>query len=126
MTAITELDTFIHKFNQLWHSGLNAHLNLESHAGQACFGLHLQLGDVPGPPHGTGASQRSKSSPSRDLHRECCAAERVAKASKSDIDISDETSAAEGTNVNEVFTKVAQNHLKLKRTFESTNLPDSI
>ena len=37
-----------------------------------------------------------------------------------------ETSATEGSNVNEVFTAVAKNHLKMKRADSSVNLPDSI
>ena len=90
--ATTELDTFILKFKQLWQSGLNAHLDLESNAGQAWLGLRLQLGDVPGPSHGPTVSHFIKSSPSRDRRNDRRAAEQVAKASTSDLDISDETS----------------------------------
>ena len=48
---ITEIDTFVRKFHQLWTAGLNAHLDLDCHAGVACVGLRLQLGHAPGPPH---------------------------------------------------------------------------
>ena len=47
----TELDTFVRKFHQLWNDGLTAHLDLDTHAGNAWVGLRLQLGQVPGPPH---------------------------------------------------------------------------
>ena len=53
--AVTELDSFIRKYNQLWQAGLTAHLNMDTHAGIACVGLRVQLGhDVPGPLHRQG------------------------------------------------------------------------
>ena len=47
----TELDTFVHKFRQLWNAGLNAHLDLNCHNGAAYVGLRLELGHAPGPAH---------------------------------------------------------------------------
>ena len=50
--AVTEVDTFVRKFYQLWKAGRTAHLDLDTHAGSAWVGLRLQLGhDVPGPLH---------------------------------------------------------------------------
>jgi hypothetical protein len=49
--SVTELDTFVRKFHQLWNDGLTAHLDLDTHAGNAWVGLRVQLGQVPGPPH---------------------------------------------------------------------------
>ena len=50
--AATELDSFICKFNQLWHAGLTAHLDLDTHAGSTWVGLHVQFGHVAlGPSH---------------------------------------------------------------------------
>ena len=49
--VVTELDSFVQKFHQLWNAGLNAHLNLDAHAGNAWVSLHLQLGHAPGPLH---------------------------------------------------------------------------
>ena len=49
--STTELDTFVQKFHQLWNAGLNAHLDLDCHAGVAWVGLRLQLGHSPGPSH---------------------------------------------------------------------------
>ena len=48
---VTELDSFVHKFHQMWKAGLTAHLDLDSHAGKAWVGIRLQLGHVPGPVH---------------------------------------------------------------------------
>ena len=48
---VTELDTFVTKFHQLWRAGLTAHLNLDTHAGAAWVGLRVQLGQAPGPVH---------------------------------------------------------------------------
>ena len=48
---VTELDTFVLKFHQLWKAGHTAHLDLDTCAGKAWVGLRVQLGHVPGPPH---------------------------------------------------------------------------
>lgn len=49
---VSELDTFIDKFKQLWFCGLDAHLDVNTQAGHAWVGLHLRLGAAPpGPPH---------------------------------------------------------------------------
>ena len=48
---ITELDTFVKKFHQLWNDGMTAHLDLDTHAGDAWVGLRVRLGPVPGPLH---------------------------------------------------------------------------
>ena len=49
---VTELDTFVHKFQQLWNDGYNAHLDLDTHAGLAWVSLRVQLGHVPSPLYG--------------------------------------------------------------------------
>ena len=46
---MTELQSFISKFHQLWEAGVTAHLDIDTHAGQAWVGLRAQLGPVPGP-----------------------------------------------------------------------------
>ena len=45
---VTELDSFIKKFHQLWSAGVSAHLDLDTHAGRAWVGLRVQLGHAPG------------------------------------------------------------------------------
>ena len=44
---VTERDSFVKKFHQLWNDGLTSHL--DTHAGNACVGLRVQLGHVPVP-----------------------------------------------------------------------------
>ena len=39
-----EINSFISKFNQLWHYGFDAHLDLHTHAGSAWVGLQVNLG----------------------------------------------------------------------------------
>ena len=48
---VTELDTFVLKFHQLWKAGHTAHLDLDTCAGKAWVGLRVQLGHAPGPLH---------------------------------------------------------------------------
>ena len=49
MVEETELNTFMAKFKQLWRSGLDAQLDIDSSNGKAWVGLRLRLGDAPGP-----------------------------------------------------------------------------
>ena len=46
---VTELDSFVKKFHQLWKAGVTVHLDLDAHAGQAWVGIRAQLGQAPGP-----------------------------------------------------------------------------
>ena len=46
-----ELNSFVHKFHQLWNAGYSAHLDLDTHAGRAWVGLRVQLGHAPGHVH---------------------------------------------------------------------------
>ena len=67
-----KLDTFVKKFHQLWSDGVTAHLDLDTHAGDAWVGLRVRLGQVPGPllrqvhPH---QDVPRKESPSRQRRR---------------------------------------------------------
>ena len=47
MASIYELDTFVTKFKQLWRSGHDAHLDIESKAGKAWVGIRLCLAEEP-------------------------------------------------------------------------------
>ena len=69
---VTEVDTFIQKFRDLWQSGLDAHLDLDTHAGQAWVGLRVRLGHAPGPLHHQvqpNSQRKSRNSPSRQRRR---------------------------------------------------------
>ena len=52
------------KFKSLWYSGIDAHLDVDTHAGQAWVGLRVGLGHPPHP-----HVQRKKESPSRHRRR---------------------------------------------------------
>ena len=65
---VTELDTFIDKFKYLWNAGLEAHLDIDTQAGQAWVGLRLRLGHPPGPHHQL-PPQIQRNSPSRQRRR---------------------------------------------------------
>ena len=60
----SELDSFVKKFKDLWQSGLDAHLVVDTHAGQAWVDLLVRLGHAPGPqqhqPHQPGLQKLSK------------------------------------------------------------------
>ena len=85
-----ELHTFFQKFNQLWNAGLNAHLDLDCHAGQAWVGLRVQLGQEPGPLHQqlypNFKPDKFKESPSRHRRRVRRAADRQEKAEKANCE----------------------------------------
>ena len=68
---VSELDSFILKFKQLWKAGHVAHLDVDASAGKAWVGLRVQLGD---PHHHQEA--RSKNTPSRQRRRARRAAAR--------------------------------------------------
>ena len=76
-----ELNSFLYKFHQLSFSGLEAHLDLHSHAGNAWVGLRLNLGKVPSPWF---ESNKNYNSPSRQKRRAKRAAEREAKRNESE------------------------------------------
>ena len=79
----SELDSFIFKFKQLWYSGLDAHLDVDTHAGQAWVGLRVGLGHAPGPLlHHQHPHTAKKESPSRQRRRARRAAYRKLQAEK--------------------------------------------
>ena len=90
----SELDSFILKFKHLWHSGVNCHLDVHSHAGQAWANLNVQLGHAPGPLHHQlpphfPTSPRSKNTPSRQRRRARRAAQRKEKAEEASKEVTE-------------------------------------
>ena len=80
--SVTELDTFIQKFYQLWNAGQTADLDVDTHAVKAWVGLRVQLGHTPGPlhhqPHPLFVQPQKKTlSPSRERRRARRAAARL-------------------------------------------------
>ena len=88
-----ELDSFVKKFHQLRQAGYNAHLDVDSQAGQVSVALRVQLG--------AGAGQawpRRRRSPSyfRRMERRKADREAAARSSNSDSDVlCDNVQAAE-------------------------------
>ena len=78
--AAREIDTFVQKFKYLWCAGLDAHLNVETNAGQAWVSLHLRLGHPPGPLHVP--PKQTRNSPAQQRRRERREVERNQKAEK--------------------------------------------
>ena len=80
---VSELDTFIYKFKNLWQSGYDAHLSAEAHAGKAWVCLGVQLGQAPGPLHNEhqlpGNARRARDSPARKRRRDRRSAAREAE-----------------------------------------------
>merc|ERR1711892_1221826 len=58
--GIFEIDSFVHKFVNLWQAGRNASLKLDSLAGQASVTLHLDLGQAVPPQHVQNARERRR------------------------------------------------------------------
>ena len=80
--VVKEIDSFIQKFHQLWSAGVSAHLDLDTHAGEAWVGLRVQLGPAPGHLHHNVRPQpfQKHASPSRQRRRARREAARRAKA----------------------------------------------
>ena len=83
--SITEIDNFVKKFYQLWNAGHTAHLDVDTHAGNAWVGLRVQLGHAPGPLHHHPhppffQAQKKTVSPSRQRRRARRAAARMTNA----------------------------------------------
>ena len=134
--AVTELDTFINKFHQLWKAGLTAHLDLDTHAGNAWVGLRVQLGhQVPGPshhpvhpPHQVSSSRerrRARRLAARE-HADKLAAEEAVSTSEEEatkiLEPVEETNSAanvtEKVTEKEVSDKVIESAEKAKDFFE--------
>ena len=118
---VTELDTFVLKFHQLWKAGHTAHLDLDTCAGKAWVGLRVQLGEVPGPPHHQHRPSTSlikkKDSPSRQRRRARRAAARQVNVAE---EASNEETVEETVNTDPAKKPVEQSENK-KTTEEEVN-----
>ena len=107
--SITEIDNFVKKFYQLWNAGHTAHLDVDTQAGQAWVGLHVQLGHAPGPLHHQPHPpffqvQKKVASPSRQRRRARRAAARMktAEEAQNNNETSQETAIEEIANLSNV------------------------
>ena len=79
---VTELDSFVQKFHQLRKAGLTAHLDLDTHAGNAWVGLRVQLSHVPGPAqHSSHHQRRGPAYQRRQLRRQAAQADQASESS---------------------------------------------
>ena len=102
---MTEVETFVKKFHQLWNDGVTAHLDLDTHGGEAWVGLRVHLGgQVPGPLHRPVHPFQQevprKESPSRQRRRARRAAARQAHVER--------TSDAEAVEASEVVQQTIE------------------
>ena len=93
----SEIDSFVRKFKHLWHSGVDAHLDVHTHAGQAWVGLHVQLGQAPGHLH---PHVRKNTSPAKLRRRQRREAARAEAAKASNLISKSDEVAAEADNSN--------------------------
>ena len=86
--AIQDLDSFLLKFRHLWHCGLDAHLDVDTHAGEAWVGLRVRIGQSRTPPFQsqTHVKTKSRESPSRLRRRARRAASRQEKTDENQIE----------------------------------------
>ena len=129
---LTELDTFVKKFHQLWSDGFTAHLDFDTQAGNAWVGLRVQLGQVPGPPHHWQVHphhqqvHRNCESPSRQRRRARRAAAKAANENNSEVvnavEASSDEKEKEHTNIE--AEKVANGLLAENATIVKSDLRD--
>ena len=99
---VTELDSFVQKFHQLWKDGVTAHLDLNAHAGTAWVGLRVQLGQVPGPVHPQGQRhQQQRRGPAYQRRQE----RRQAARAAAEVSASDDLPAAKASNLTDDLTE---------------------
>ena len=102
-----EIVTFVKKFCQLWNAGCTAHLDVDTHAGNAWVGLRVQLGHALGPLHRHPhppffQAQKKTVSPSRQLRRARRAAARLTNAEEAvNVETPKDTTIEEIVNVEE-------------------------
>ena len=118
---VTELDTFVLKFHQLWKAGHTAHLDLDTCAGKTWVGLRVQLGEVPGPPHHQHHPSTSlikkKDSHSRQRRR----ARRAAARQMNVVEEAENGETVEETVDRDPATKPAEQSGNKKTTEEEVN-----
>ena len=99
---MSELENFIHKFKQLRGAGLTAHLDLDTHAGQAWVGLRVMLNPVKLETNQKAKKYRSPSYLRRQEKRKAARTQSAAEASQS----SEGTAKVQETETNTYAEKV--------------------
>ena len=109
----SELESFLTKFRSLWNSCFDAHLELDSHAGQAWVSLRVHLGHAPGPlqppDHISHPPNSTRNGPSRQRRRARRAAARAEQlVDNENVDTEDVVKAEEAV-IHNSTEKVADN-----------------
>ena len=94
--AAEEIDKFVRKFKDLWHSGLDAHLDIDAHAGEAWVGLRVRVGGSPNT--FCPKSEKSRDSPSKERRRVRRAAMREEQSSGHGLEAQEEEKVDESVN----------------------------
>ena len=115
--AVNEIESFIKKFYQLWSAGVSAHLDLDTHAGEAWVGLRVKLGHAPpGHHHHLLHPQpfQKHVSPSRQRRRARREAARREKAEEQTVEETVVEDAVKETDVVDVVAEHAAEELTVK------------
>ena len=76
MAGLLQLNSFVSKFLNLWQSGCDASLHVETHAGKAKIHLQVGLGQAPPPPSAPPPHHGRVPGPSRKRRTQRCALAR--------------------------------------------------
>ena len=116
-----EVDSLILKFKQLWKTGLDAHLDLHTHAGQAWVSLHVRLGHAQDQRH-QGNYFKSRNGLSRQRRREKRAnARRDAEKASENLVQNEGIGDIPTTEAEEVTSKVLELETSDEKTDEKSD-----
>ena len=108
-----ELDSFVNKFKQLWRSGLSAHLDIDTYAGQAWVGLRVRLGQAQAV---DSSSRRTRDGPARQRRR----ARRAAAAKEKEV----EEASTDAVNAGEIILDNSEKEGEAGKASNSENAVD--
>ena len=113
----TEVDSFVQKFKNLWKSGFSAHLDLDTHSGQAWVGLRVRLGHH----HQVQQPRKTRNGPSRQRRRA-----RRADARKENVEDVENTSEAEEAMVTIDAEEAKENSEPVAEEATSESIEDKV
>ena len=119
-----DIDLFVRNFKELWKSGRSAHLNLDTHAGEAWIGLRVRLGHPGQHHHRHEPERKTRNSPSRQRRRlrRAAAREKVAEEAIYGTEVAenaatDATTNEENACTTEVAEEVTDNVVEIETEF---------
>ena len=119
---VKEIDSFVQKFHQLWSAGVSAHLDLDTHAGEAWVGLRVQLGPAPGHLHHNFRPQpfQKHANPSRQRRR---ARREAARRAQAEEPVEQAVTVEDAEEVSIVVDEVVENAAE-EQTEEANHVAD--